>query len=264
MTAAHEEDERWIAVAGDVHGALDALGSLLERFERATGHAVDLVLQVGDLEPHRDERDLGTLVAPEGGRRVGDFPRYATGASRLPAEVVFIGGNHEPWGSLERVGSGELAPGFHFLGRAGSVRRLGLTIAGLSGIFHPRHSERPREGAGPEQGNWDKATCERATYFSREDVAALLARPRVDVLLLHDWPLGVLEDHHRARLPGLAPGEAVGSEPARLLVERLSPAWVFCGHRHVAYSRDWALGDSTARVRCLADVPGGGTSGVLS
>lgn len=248
-------DERWIAVAGDVHGALDALAALLERFERATGHAVDLVLSVGDLEPHRDERDLETLVAPEGGRRVGDFPRYRSGESRLPAEVVFIGGNHEPWGFLESVAApGEVAPGFTFLGRAGSLERHGLAIAGLSGIHHPLWSERAQARA---PGGW-----ERATYFAREEVAALLALPRVDVLLLHDWPAGVLQDRDRPRVPGLRAGEPCGTEAGRVLLERLRPAWVFCGHRHVSYARDLDVEGSTVRVRCLADVPAGGGSAV--
>jgi hypothetical protein len=257
LPASKDASRGWIAVVGDVHGALDELAELLERFELASGHPVDLILQVGDLEPHRDERDLETLVAPDSKRpareRVGDFPRYAAGAARLPAEVVFIGGNHEPWGFLEERASGEIAPGFTFLGRAGKIERLGLAIAGLSGIHHPRHSARERERAG-----W-----ERATYFSREDVATLLALDRVDVLLLHDWPAGLLEEKDRPRLPGLAPGEPVGSEPARLLVERLRPSWVFCGHRHVPYARDWDLGGFSVRVRCLADVPDGGASSVL-
>jgi predicted phosphodiesterase len=209
---------RWIAVAGDVHGALDRLGELLERFARAVGRRVDLLLQVGDLE------------LPE------DAPAF-------PFETIFVSGNHETWERLDLP-----APGFTYVGRAGVVERLGLRIGGLSGIHHPAISEGPGPG--------------RREHGTRADVAALLALGAVDVLLVHDWPQGVLADKDRARLrPAPRSAALVGSPHARLAVDRLAPPWVFAGHHHVPYARDWDRGDGhPARVRCLADVASGPSS----
>jgi lariat debranching enzyme len=81
-------------------------------------------------------------------------------------------------------------------------------------------------------------------HCTRDDVAVLLAE-RVDVLLLHEWP------------EGLQPGTR-GNPHARLLIERLQPRWAFCGHRHASFAGE--LG--ATRVRCLADVPKGGTEAV--
>lgn len=208
---------RWIAVAGDVHGALAELCELLGRFARASGCSVDLLLQVGDLELPEDPL-------------------------RLPCETIYISGNHETWKRLES------SDGFTYVGRSGVVERLGLRIGGFSGIYHPRHSEEPTPGSG-EHG-------------TRADVAALLAERAIDILLVHDWPQGVLAEADRSRLrPTPRTGAEVGSPHARLLVERLAPPWVFAGHHHVPYSRDWVLSPGQkARVRCLADVGSGSTS----
>ncbi|MBI3723606.1 metallophosphoesterase [bacterium] len=243
-----DERVRWIAVAGDVHGEIDELASLLARFEEATGHPVDLLLQVGDLEPHRFDRDLESLCMPEKRRSVGDFPLYAKGEKKLPCEVVFIGGNHEPWSFLEEhANGGEIAPGFTFLGRSGRVERFGLRIGGLSGIYNAAHSERPRS---------PRFEKRRATYFVRDEVALLLNGGPLDVLLVHEWPEGILEDRERGILPTLLRRSSVGNAPARLLVDRLAPPWVFCGHLHVAHRRDLSQDGRSVRVRCCAAVPG--------
>src|SRR4051812_8410833 len=94
------------AVVGDVHGQVDALVVLLRRFEAAHATTLDFVLQVGDLEPHRDAADVATMSAPIRHKKAGDFPRYWKGEARLPWEVIFIGGNHEPYGWLEEFQDG--------------------------------------------------------------------------------------------------------------------------------------------------------------
>jgi hypothetical protein len=190
---------RWIAVAGDLHGALAVLERLLGRFERASGGRVELVLQVGDLELPED--------------------------ARTRRDLVFIGGNHDT--------PREVAPGFHSLGRAGAIERHGVRIGGLSGTYHPRLSEEPRDGkAAPDE------------HCTRDDVAVLLAE-KLDILLLHEWPEGIAKGTR-------------GNPHGKLLIERLQPRWAFCGHRHAAFAAE--LG--ATRVRCLADVPKGGEESV--
>jgi predicted phosphodiesterase len=204
----------WIAVVGDLHGAVPALRALLRRFEKATRARVELILQVGDLE-------------------------LEAGVGNLP-EIVAIEGNHD----APRTRDGVTA-----LGRAGVVERLGLRIAGLSGTYHPGLSEQADPG--------DTRAC------TRDDVSRLLGAGHVDVLLLHDWPRGLLQDADRARLrPPVRDVAAFGNPHGQLLVERLAPAWVFCGHHHVPYRRDLPLEAGTAHVRCLADVPKGGIDAI--
>ena len=70
-----------------------------------------------------------------------------------------------------------------------------------------------------------------------------------DVLLVHEWPEGLIET------PSLADGGAVGyrpvgNAPARLLIELLSPKLVLAGHMH--YRHGGLIGSSP--VVCLASV----------
>eukprot|EP00419_Tripos_fusus_P022021 CAMPEP_0172721510 /NCGR_PEP_ID=MMETSP1074-20121228/79228_1 /TAXON_ID=2916 /ORGANISM="Ceratium fusus, Strain PA161109" /LENGTH=405 /DNA_ID=CAMNT_0013547265 /DNA_START=58 /DNA_END=1275 /DNA_ORIENTATION=+ len=123
------------AVVGDVHGQFSSMVALVQRWESLHRLRIDFVLQVGDLEPHRDEADLSTMAAPSKHRMLGDFPRVLAGEIQLPWPVYFIGGNHEPYGWLEEHPHGfQLCHNLHYLGRAG-VQRIGpLRIAALSGV----------------------------------------------------------------------------------------------------------------------------------
>ena len=54
--------------------------------------------------------------------------------------VSAVGGNHEAANHLwELYYGGWVAPNIYYLGAAGVVRFGGLRIAGLSGIYNPRH-----------------------------------------------------------------------------------------------------------------------------
>jgi Icc-related predicted phosphoesterase len=76
----------------------------------------------------------------------------------------------------------------------------------------------------------------------------------VDVLLLHDWPSGLVT--RGAPDPFAGTGIRpwfVGNAHARALIEALAPRLALCGHLHTAYRG--AIG--TTSVRCLASVAEG-------
>lgn len=177
--AKQQQQQRCIfAAVGDVHGQFSAMVDAIrawERRRRRAGHGddddgdrrdgsttvVDFVLQVGDLEPHRHERDLASMAMPSKRRTLGDFHRVFSGELPLPWPTYFIGGNHEPWEFLEQhEGAGfTLVPNLHFLGRS-SVTTIGplqLRVAALSGIDSANefsyHQQRPHVSQFPYQSN---------------------------------------------------------------------------------------------------------------
>lgn len=71
--------------------------------------------------------------------------------------------------------------------------------------------------------------------FTEQDVERALALERADVLLLHDWPAGIIDVadaqgcEHQRRSPR---PDAVGNADARLLVDAPRPRLVLRGHPH--------------------------------
>jgi Icc-related predicted phosphoesterase len=217
---------------GDVHGDMHAMVRLLDQWEKQQGRALDFVLQVGDFEPHRHEQDLQSASIPPKYRSLGDFADFVAGRASFRRPVYFIGGNHEPYGFLETIPSGgEVAPDCHYLGRVARLKRDGLVIVGLTGIYkESAFSGRPPLSA------FGSAPKKAFTYFSEEDIERALAFGRADVLVLHDWPLGAItaEQRKAVRAPssrGSAAGN-IGNPWARELVDRLRPRLVVAGHMH--------------------------------
>lgn len=218
------------AAVGDVHGAMHAMVRLLAAWEREHRRRLDFVLQVGDFEPHRDERDLETASIPEKYRDLGDFADFHAGRATFAWPVHFIGGNHEPYGYLDQFPSGgELVPNCRYLGRVGRATLAGLTVVSLTGIY----AEQGLAGRPPLE---TIATTKKKlyTYYTQDEVDRALGFGRADVLVLHEWPRGAIDParidltgRHRARDP-----EAIGSETARALVESLRPKLVVAGHMH--------------------------------
>lgn len=205
----------YFAAAGDIHGDHTLLVAYLDAALERLGQPLAFVVQVGDFEPIRDESDLETVAGPAHRRKVGSFHQVVSGELHYPAEVLFIGGNHEPYGWLEEYPTGgELIPGITYLGRAGVVARHGLRIAGLSGI----HS--PTRYAKPLPPDWAKSatTLKEPTYFRQPDVERLRRAGRVDILLTHDWPSGHFGPF--------------GNPQSRTLLETLRPRLHLAGHMH--------------------------------
>ena len=247
---------------GDVHRRLDRAADLIRRVEAQSRRPVAFVLQVGDVEAHRNEQDLATMYAPFRDKRVGDFPKYARGDETFPCRMYFIGGNHESYGYLEQEPQGAtLAPNLHYLGRVGMVTIEGLRVAYLTGCYDEEIYGRGRDKEADEIEDHEWSAQRALSCFSREEVHALEELPRPHVLLVHEWPLGLVrpEDHE----PGepkhrrLRYGET-GVPIIRQIVERIGPRLVLCGHRHRRYSgivRN-KIGDETI-VCCLGEVVAG-------
>lgn len=205
----------FFAAAGDIHGDHAGLIARLDEASAGLGAPLAFVLQVGDFEPVRDERDLLTMAGPERRRQLGSFHRVLSGELRYPAEVIFIGGNHEPYGWLEELAEGgEIAPGIVYAGRAGIIERAGLRIAALSGIHSPTRYELPL----PEGWRERKTLLKEPTYFRRPHVETLRRAEAVDILLTHDWPSGHFGPF--------------GNPPTRALLDTLQPRLHLVGHMH--------------------------------
>lgn len=218
----------YFAVVGDIHGHYDELADTLSEVLASLPEPVELsaVLAVGDAEAQRTPGEMEEVHGPAKYRSLGTFHRVASGDITLPAPLYFIGGNHEPWFSLDEDGGladggGDWAAGVVWLGRAGVAEILGLRIGFVSGIHSPVGSLRTSK-----ERRHPPTDGKRRTYWIRDDldrVRADAANGSVDVLLTHEWPAGIGTDRT---------GRPVGSPDLRALIQDLRPAMSFHGHMH--------------------------------
>jgi lariat debranching enzyme len=202
---------RFVAL-GDLHGSFAHAAEAMHAAADELG-GLDLALCVGDAEANRNAKDAAGVATGRGHRRwVGEFPMVLRGEIDFPAPLYFIGGDHEPWATLDAQGPGEIGGGVHFMGRAGVREIGGLNIAFISGVRGPAS-----EGDMFSRHGRDERACwVRAEMIALE--RAIAKRDRIDIMMSHDWPhevLGEDGDEDLARI-GLASG-------ARLHL---------CGHRH--------------------------------
>ena len=227
------------AVLGDLHGRFNRAVELLQRAEAKVNLRAAFVLQVGDMEAHRWKEDTESMYAPHRQKRLGDFPAYWYRKRTFPTHMFFIGGNHESYQRLdESPGGVEIAQNIHFLGRAGMVIHQGLKIAFLSGVFDKQYFHRLPEERAQVSREQDSAAQRFFSCYTETEVNRLNNIPRPDVLLVHEWPSGLVrqEDHEplEPRHRHLRYGET-GIPLMRQLVERLGPRLVLCGHMHRRY-----------------------------
>lgn len=243
------------AAVGDVHGQMHAMVRLLQKIEQRLGRALDFVLQVGDFEPHRHADDLATMAAPQKYRKLGDFSAFHEGSARFPWPVCFIGGNHEPYGFLDRMPQGgPVAERCTYLGRAGAIDLAGMRVVGLSGI----HDEPTYRGGRPPVELIHTTSLKAYVGFTEAEVERAAELGPADVLLLHDWPSGLVETPSLAELAALGRSVShrreVGNAPARMLIELLEPRLVLCGHMHERRRASVAIGAARVPVLCLASM----------
>jgi lariat debranching enzyme len=122
----------------------------------------------------------------------------------------------------------------------------GLRVAYLSGIYAPRFFEQPL--LAPRTADKRK----QAGYFRAAEAQRVAALRDVDLLLVHEWPRGLVS---RARqdappLPRPPPSSWVGNPITRRLVEAVQPPWVLCGHSHRAFAA--TLGSPSTRLTRVA------------
>lgn len=245
------------AAVGDVHGHMHAMVRTLSAWEIKAKRRIDFVLQVGDFEAHRNEDDLATMAAPSKYRRLGDFHDFHENRARFPWPVYFIGGNHEPYGLLDTmVNGGEVCPNCFYLGRAGAVTLNGLRIGGLSGIYVEEFLEgRPSVDEIHSRSNKDYVG------FCKQDIDLIAEYGSLDVLILHEWPSGIIAPADEAEFEAQRRSmrySDVGNEYSRLVMDLTGPELVLCGHMHKAYRNTVQLpGGKECFVCCLANVSQG-------
>jgi len=247
------KDTIMFAVLGDIHGHFDTAWCALDDALHTCGvpaGRLDAIFAVGDVEPLRSVDEMGQVHGPAKYRELGCFVDVVKGTITFPAPLYFIGGNHEPWPSLDADGGlarhgGAWAPGVTFLGRAGLLEVAGLQVAFLSGIHSPVVSRLP--AADRPLPAAPKKDLKRRTYWVDAELDAVRKagrRGRVDLLLTHDWPAGIGVD--RAQNP-------TGCEHVRSLVEAVQPTVSCHGHMHHRHSA--AIGDTA--VCCLGHIRSG-------
>jgi hypothetical protein len=200
-----------IAVAGDLHGALDALYQRLGAWELRSGRRIELVLQCGDLGAYppgspldratqkRAQKDPSELAAAD----------YISGAKRGSHLTWFVRGNHEDFQFLQSRPDLPIDPAGLIVHLAGGkvYPALGgrLRVAALGGI-QPRRVNEPG----------------LLKYVQPAEVESLLALAEgsAELLLTHDGPIG-------RSLLGMG---SAGSVAVYDLVKRLRPRHHFFGH----------------------------------
>lgn len=240
-------DSLLIAALGDIHGRFHRVETWLDALEQARGRRVDLVLAVGDVEAFRKADDHKRKAAKRA--MPAEFAEYADRVRRVKRPLYFIGGNNEDFEALHDLPEGgELAPDVHYLGRAGLRELCGLRVAYLSGIHAPRFYEQPLK----RPTSLD--TSKQAGYFRAPEVEKVQAHRNVDLLLVHEWPRGIVQ---RAREehpvpPRPLPSYWIGNPVTRRLVDLMQPRWVLCGHSHKAFAVTLeGHGRGVTRVACL-------------
>ena len=141
-----------------------------------------------------------------------------------------------------------------YLGRAGRLSIHGLTVAGLSGIYREDYFERYRPSVAEIHARSNKDYI----YFTAGDVDRVLDCESADILLLHEWPAGIVAPEDEQEFENQRRSmryDQVGNDYARMLMDLLQLQLVLCGHMHKRYRRK--LGPSpehTVHIACMAHV----------
>jgi lariat debranching enzyme len=242
------QDSLLVAALGDIHGRFHRVEAWLDALEQARGRRVDLALAVGDVEAFRHADDHRRKAAKRA--MPAEFAEYADGLRRVKRPLYFIGGNNEDFEALHDMqAGGDLAPDVHYLGRAGLRELSGLRVAYLSGIHAPRFIDQPLK----RPASLD--TAKQAGYFRTPEVEQVAAYSDVDLLLVHEWPRGLVQKARDERPQDPArplPSPWIGNPVTRRLVEAVQPRWVLCGHSHKPFAVALEThGRTVSRVACL-------------
>jgi len=203
----------FVALFGDVHGAIDVMYEWCLAWQRRTGRTLAAVLQAGDMGafPSAERLDKATAKKAQKDPTELQIIDYIAGRKTAPIETIFVHGNHEDFEFLAEHRNGYIDPAgrIFYLASGGTYTlkqgRERLRIAGLGGI-EPRKVKHP----------------ELPKYIQPEEKKAIMSLEpgSVDVLLTHDGPIGRC----------LADVRSAGSIAVYDAVKHLQPKYHFFGH----------------------------------
>ena len=178
-----------IAVEGCCHGELDMIYATIEHMKTKENVKLDLLIICGDFQSVRNLKDLDSMAVPAKYRELGTFWKYYSGIKKAPVLTLFVGGNHEASNYLCEVPyGGWVAPNIYYMGYANVLNFGGLRIAGLSGIYKSNDYYK---------GHWEVPPYNDHSVHSVYHVRNLevfrlsqIKQP-VDIMITHDWPVGV-------------------------------------------------------------------------
>lgn len=216
-----------ICAAGDTHGAIDRLFQEVLAFEKSLGVRFAWLLHVGDFGVWPDPSRVDGAT-----RRhdvAGDFPAWWDERRVAPRRTLFIKGNHEDFLWLDAQPGPEVLSNLFYLrnGAAFTITDAGesLSVGGLGGCFGPSDYGRRSTDL--------QGYCKR--HYTRDEIDTLIARGRVDVLLVHDAPTGVVFERHRR-----GAGWSSESEGLDDLIFGVRPRVCIFGHHHIRLDADLA------------------------
>ena len=155
---------------------------------------------------------------------VGDVVDAAGRYESFEARLFWIKGNNE---NFDRIASGDLPAGLHYIPN-GTLQTIdGLRVAGLGGTFAPTMYETlAAELPHPKKGS-AKATelADRRRHFVREEVEACKRLHGVDLLLTHEAP-------RPFRVGGEGRANDAGKTPINEVLSAMKPRLHLFGHHH--------------------------------
>ncbi|CAI5760619.1 unnamed protein product [Candida verbasci] len=230
-----------IAIEGCCHGSLNQIYSHLN------SKKIDLLLICGDFQAIRNKSDFKSLNVPLKYQQMGDFHEYYSGLKTAPITTIFIGGNHECSTYLKELKyGGWVAQNIYYLGSFGSLYYKGLQICGYSGIFNYGNFIKSDLNLNYDEVfklplNQDSI---RSIYHVnlKNFIKMCLINDKVDIILSHDWPVGIEKFGNKVELLKRKPFfkkdielGRLGSPLNKFLIHYLKPKFWFSGHLHVKF-----------------------------
>jgi lariat debranching enzyme len=252
-----------IAVQGCCHGELDKIYEQIREHEASTGETIDFLLCCGDFQSIRNKEDMQSMAVPDKYKTYGDFVKYYRGEKRVPVLTLFIGGNHEASNLLaEEYYGGYVSDGIFYLGHSSVVTVCGVRIGSLSGIYKGRDYTRPyptvpydhhtmRDAYHVRGFEVEKLHRYAAIFHKNQQQQHQQQSPTpgkkdphaVDIMLSHDWPVGITKYGNEAALLRIKPYFAddiahgvLGNPYTMELLNSMRPKYWFAAHLHCHFT----------------------------
>lgn len=265
-----------MAVVGCVHGDLEKVYESIEHVQKIHGDQIDLVLCCGDFQSLRNEYDMDQLACPDHYKAMGTFWKYYSGQKMAPFPTLFVGGNHEASNQLHGLPyGGWVAPNIFYLGYSGVVRFGGLRIGGVSGIYKAHDFEKGRFEEPPFTSSTMRSCYHMRSFdtfqiglLGRKEEYGQQLQHNLDVMLTHDWPLGISSCGDTERLLRFKRSNIemvreirqneLGNPATAELMKILRPRFWFGAHLHVKFAAIFRHDDQTFTKFLSLDKPSPG------